>query len=187
MIDILSSFGLSAASGLNAYMPLLIVGLLSRYTNLINLNTPWNVLENGWVLLVLAILLAVEMTADKIPAVDSVNDAIQTVVRPAAGALLFAASNNVVTDMSPVLALILGLLMAGSVHVAKATVRPVVTATTAGVGNPFVSAAEDVVSGGLTLVSLLLPVVAAIVMLVVILLLARLFWHFLHRRQPLAS
>ena len=187
MIDILSSFGLSAASGLNAYLPLLIVGLLARYTNVITLGAPWTALENGWVLLTLIVLLAVEMTADKIPAVDSVNDAIQTVVRPTAGAVLFAASNNVVTDMSPVLALTLGLLMAGSVHVAKATVRPVVTATTGGIGNPFVSAAEDVVSGGLTLVSLLMPILAAIVMLVVIILLARLFWRFLHRRQPLAS
>ncbi len=187
MIDILSSFGLSAASGLNAYLPLLIVGLLARYTNIIDLKAPWNGLENGWVLLVLVILLAIEMTADKIPAVDSVNDAIQTVVRPTAGAVLFAASNNVVTDMSPVLALILGLLMAGSVHAAKATVRPVITATTAGIGNPIVSTVEDVVSGGLTLISLLLPVVAAIVMLAVILLLARLFWRFLRRRQPLTS
>jgi hypothetical protein len=187
MVDILSSFGLSAASGLNAYLPLLIVGLLSRYTNLIQLSEPWNLLENGWVLLVLAVLLAVEMTADKIPAVDTVNDAIQTVVRPTAGALLFAASNNVVTDISPVLALVLGLLMAGSVHAAKATVRPVVTATTGGIGNPVVSTVEDIVSGGLTLVSLLMPILAAILMLVVILLLARLFWRTLRRRQPLPS
>jgi hypothetical protein len=187
MVDILSSFGLSAASGLNAYLPLLIVGLLSRYTNLIQLSEPWNLLENGWVLLVLAVLLAVEMTADKIPAVDTANDAIQTVVRPTAGALLFAASNNVVTDISPVLALVLGLLMAGSVHAAKATVRPVVTATTGGIGNPVVSTVEDIVSGGLTLVSLLMPILAAILMLVVILLLARLFWRTLRRRQPLPS
>jgi hypothetical protein len=160
---------------------------LSRYTNLIQLSEPWNLLENGWVLLVLAVLLAVEMTADKIPAVDTVNDAIQTVVRPTAGALLFAASNNVVTDISPVLALVLGLLMAGSVHAAKATVRPVVTATTGGIGNPVVSTVEDIVSGGLTLVSLLMPILAAILMLVVILLLARLFWRTLRRRQPLPS
>ena len=115
MIDILSSFGLSAASGLNAYLPLLIVGLLGRYTDVIQLGQPWNALENGWVLLVLVVLLAVEMTADKIPAVDTLNDAIQTIVRPTAGAVLFAASNNVVTEISPLLALTLGLVMAGSV------------------------------------------------------------------------
>lgn len=187
MIDILSSFGLSAASGLNAYLPLLIVGLLGRYTDVIQLGEPWNALENGWVLLVLVVLLAVEMTADKIPAVDTVNDAIQTIVRPTAGAVLFAASNNVVTEISPALALTLGLLMAGSVHAAKATVRPAVTATTGGLGNPVVSVAEDVVAGGLTLVSLLMPVMAAVLMLVVIIVLARLFRGLLRRRQPLTS
>lgn len=46
MIDILSAFGLSASSGLNAYLPLLIVGLLARFTDLVNLKAPWNTLEN---------------------------------------------------------------------------------------------------------------------------------------------
>ncbi len=66
MIHILSAFGLSASSGLNAYLPLLIVGLFSRFTDLVNLKAPWNTLENPWVLGVLAVLLVVEMTVDKI-------------------------------------------------------------------------------------------------------------------------
>ena len=82
MIDMLSAFGLSAATGLNAYLPLLIVGLLARFTDLVTLKAPWDTLENPWVLGVLAVLLVIEMTVDKIPAVDSVNDVIQTVVRP---------------------------------------------------------------------------------------------------------
>ncbi len=74
--------------------------------------------------------------ADKVPAVDSVNDVIQTVIRPTAGAILFAASGNVISQMSPVLAMICGLLAAGGVHAVKATVRPVMTATTGGRGEP---------------------------------------------------
>ena len=109
-----------------------------------------------------AVLLVIEMTVDKIPAVDSINDVIQTVVRPAAGAVLFAASGNVIGDMSPVLAMVCGLLVAGGVHAAKATARPVITATTAGVGNPLVSVAEDVVSGATALVAVVLPAVAAV-------------------------
>jgi phage-related protein len=120
------------------------------------------------------------MTVDKIPAVDSINDVIQTVIRPAAGAVLFAASANVVTDVSPALALICGLLVAGGVHAAKATARPVITATTMGVANPVVSVAEDVVSGTTTVVAVLLPAVAAII---VLLLLALFLWWYIRRRR----
>jgi hypothetical protein len=179
MIGVLAAFGLAGATGLNAYLPLLIVGLLGRYTDLITLQSPWNALENPWVLGVLVGLLAVEMAVDKIPAADTVNDVIQTALRPAAGAILFAASGNVISDMSPVLAMICGLLMAFGVHAAKATVRPVVTVTTGGLGNPVVSVAEDVVSGTTTLVAIILPAVAALLVLV----LAGAFAWFIVRRR----
>lgn len=161
MIEVLAAFGLSAATGLNAYLPLLIVGLLARFTDLITLSSPWNTLENPWVLGVLGVLLVIEMTADKIPAVDTVNDAINTVIRPTAGAILFAASGNVISEMSPVLAMICGLLVAGAVHSVKTAVRPAITATTAGLGNPVVSVAEDVVSGVTTLTAVIVPALAA--------------------------
>ena len=180
MIDILSAFGLSAATGLNAYLPLLIVGLLARFTDLITLSTPWDTLENPWVLGVLGVLLVIEMTVDKIPAADTVNDIIQTVVRPAAGAVLFAASSNTVTNVSPALALICGLMGAGGVHAAKATARPIITASTMGVANPVVSVAEDVVSGTTTVLSVLLPAVAAVLILLFLLLFVG--WR-IHRRS----
>ncbi len=181
MIEILSAFGLSAATGLNAYLPLLIVGLLARFTDLITLTAPWNTLENPWVLGVLGVLLVIEMTVDKIPAADTVNDVIQTVIRPAAGAILFAASGNVISEMSPVLAMICGLLVAGGVHAAKATVRPAVTATTAGLGNSVVSVAEDVVSGTTTVVAVVLPAVAAALVLVAVALFIA--WYIRRRKR----
>jgi hypothetical protein len=162
MIEILSAFGLSAASGLNAYLPLLIVGLLARFTDWITLKAPWSTLENSWVLLVLAILLFIETTVDKIPGADTVNDAIQTLIRPAAGAILFAAGSNVISEISPVAAMICGLLVAGGVHAAKATARPMITAGTAGFGNPVVSVVEDVISGVSAFVAIVLPVLAAV-------------------------
>jgi hypothetical protein len=182
MIDVLSAFGLAAATGLNAYLPLLIVGLLARYTDLITLHAPFNALENPWVLGVLAVLLAIEMTADKIPAVDSVNDVIQTVVRPAAGAIIFAASANVISDMHPAVALVCGLLAATSVHAVKATGRPLITATTGGVGNPIVSTAEDVVAGVTTVVAILVPALAATVIIALVAMLAWLLFRRRHRR-----
>jgi Domain of unknown function (DUF4126) len=180
MIDVLSAFGLAAATGLNAYLPLLIVGLLARYTDLITLRSPFDALENPWVLGVLAVLLAIEMTADKIPAVDSINDVIQTAVRPAAGAIIFAASASVITDMHPAVALICGLLAATSVHAVKATGRPLITATTGGLGNPIVSTAEDVVAGVTTVVAVLVPALAATMLIVLVALVA---WLLFRRRR----
>lgn len=153
---IFSAFGLSASAGLNAYIPLLIVAVMARL-GAFELQEPWNALENWWVIGILVVLTIVEVLVDKIPAVDTINDTIQTFIRPAAGAILFAASASVITDVSPVLSIILGLLVAGGVHIAKSTARPVVTATTAGIGNPVISTVEDVVSGTLALLSVILP------------------------------
>ena len=179
MTGIFTAFGLSASAGLNAYIPLLLVGLLARYTDLIHLNSPWDTLSNPWIVLLLCILVIIEMLADKIPAVNHINDLIQTLIRPAAGAIAFAASANVVTDVSPVLALAAGLLVAGTVHVAKAgAVRPMVTATTGGAGNIPVSIAEDVVSTVLSFLAIVLPVLVGTLMIV----LAAFLIYWLSRR-----
>jgi len=165
LLGIFSAFGLSASAGLNAYIPLLVVALLARFTHLIMLNPPWDTLANGWIIGLLVLLSVIEFFADKIPAVNHINDIIQTIVRPSAGAIVFAASANVVSDMHPVLALALGLLVAGSVHAVKsAVVRPAVTATTAGVANVPVSIAEDLVSTVVSLLSALAPVVIIVVL-----------------------
>lgn len=173
---VFTAFGLATAAGLNAYLPLLIVALMARFTDLITLAPPWDALTSPWVIGLLAVLLAIEIVADKVPAVDHANDVIQTVVRPAAGAILFAANGNVISDMTPVLALILGILAAGSVHAAKATFRPVVTATTGGLGNPVVSTVEDIVSAALTFLAILVPVLTFVLLLALIFLVWR-WWR----------
>lgn len=168
LTGIFTAFGLSASAGLNAYIPLLIVGLLARYTNLIALNQPWDTLSNPWIILMLCILVIIEMLADKIPAVNHINDAIQTLIRPAAGAIAFAASANVVTDISPILALASGLLVAGTVHVTKSgMVRPAITATTGGAGNVPVSIAEDVVSTVLSILAIVIPIIIGTLLVVI--------------------
>ncbi|MBN1427446.1 MAG: DUF4126 domain-containing protein [Anaerolineae bacterium] len=155
-MEIFTAFGLSASAGLNAYLPLLIVAVCAKL-EIFTLQEPFDVMTNWWVIGVLAVLLIVEILVDKVPAADTVNDIINTIIRPAAGAILFAASANIVTDLSPVISVILGLLISGSVHAVKATARPVLTATTAGIANPVVSTIEDVVSGITSLVAILLP------------------------------
>ena len=179
LTGIFTAFGLSASAGLNAYIPLLLVGLLAKYTDLINLSKPWDTLANPWIILLLCILVIIEMLADKVPAVNHINDLIQTLIRPAAGAIAFAASANVVTDVSPVLALAAGLLVAGTVHVAKAgAVRPMVTATTGGAGNIPVSIAEDVVSTVLSILAIVLPVLVGTLMVII----AAFIIYWLYRR-----
>jgi hypothetical protein len=155
--NIFTAFGLSASAGLNAYLPLLIVALLARFTGLVTLSQPYDLLSNGWVIAVITILLGIEVLADKIPAVDTANDILQTLIRPTAGAILFAASASVISDIHPVLALACGLVVAGGVHATKATLRPAVTGTSGGVLNPVVSTAEDVVAVVLSILSILVP------------------------------
>ena len=168
LTGIFTAFGLSASAGLNAYIPLLVVGLLARYTDLIALNKPWDTLANPWIILLLCILVIIEMLADKVPAVNHINDLIQTFIRPAAGAIAFAASANVVTEVHPVLALGAGLLVAGTVHLTKSgVVRPAVTATTGGAGNVPVSIAEDVISTVLSILAVVIPILIGTLLVVI--------------------
>jgi len=121
--------------------------------------------------------------ADKVPAVDTANDVIQTFVRPTAGAILFAASVGTAGKVDSVLAMICGLLLAGGVHATQATARPVITTTTAGTMNPVVSTAEDAVS----LIVSVLSVVAPIIGVVLVVLIAIWFIRFWRRRRRRAA
>ncbi|MFD0803989.1 DUF4126 domain-containing protein, partial [Streptomonospora algeriensis] len=97
MLEILTGTGLASAAGLNAYIPLLTVGLLARCTDVLPLGEGWQWLEHPAVLGVLGVLLTLEFAADKIPVVDSVNDVVQTVVRPTSGGITFGAGASSVT------------------------------------------------------------------------------------------
>lgn len=183
-LGIFTAFGLSASAGLNAYIPLLVVGVIAHYTDWIKLSSPWDLIANPWILILLSILLIIEMLADKIPAVNHINDIIQTLVRPAAGAVAFAASANVITNIHPVLALAIGLLVAGSVHTVKAgVVRPAVTATTGGAGNVPVSIAEDVISTILSILSVIIPVVVGILLCLLLVWVIWMLWKRAKRQD----
>ncbi len=183
--SILTAFGLSASAGLNAYIPLLVIALLARFTDLIKLSPPWDTLENPWIIGLLAVLVLIEFFADKFPAVNHVNDAIQTFVRPVAGALLFAASARVITDVHPVISLGAGLLVAGSVHAVKSlAIRPAVTATTGGVGNTPVSILEDIVAGVVSILSIVIPVLFAVLAIIITSWIVWRMWYRPGARRP---
>jgi Domain of unknown function (DUF4126) len=144
---LLTAFGLSSATGLNAYLPLLVAGILDR-TGAVKLGDGFHGLSSWPILAVLAVLLIVDLVGDKVPAVDHVFHMVGMVIHPIAGALAFASTTGAVQHVNPTVALVIGAITGGSLHVARSSVRPVSTLTTAGIATPFVSAAEDVSSGG---------------------------------------
>ncbi|MFE9657629.1 DUF4126 domain-containing protein [Micromonospora sp. NPDC006431] len=189
MLEVLTGSGLAASAGLNAYIPLLLMGLLARYTDLVDLPGGWQWLGNGWVILILAVLLTIEVVADKVPVVDHVNDVVQTVVRPTAGGLAFGAgsSSETVTVSDPDtffsshqwVPVVVGVLIALGVHLLKSAARPVINATTAGFGAPVASTAEDATSAVMSVVAILLPVLVLVFLLGFVLF----FGWFLRRRK----
>jgi hypothetical protein len=186
LAGIFSAFGLSASAGLNAYIPLLVVSLLARYTDLIKLNPPWDTLTSGWIIGLLVVLILIEFFADKLPAINHINDLIQTFVRPVAGAILFAASAKVITEIHPVLSMAAGLFIAGGVHAVKSVaVRPAVTATTGGAGNVPVSILEDIVSTVLSILSVVIPILVAMFVILFTSWIVWLLWRRVNRVHPI--
>jgi len=176
-LRIFEAFGLSAAAGFNAWATLFIVSLAARL-GLLTLAPPYDIMASDPVVAGLFVLMVVEGLADKVPVFDHASHLIHAVLQPAAGAVLFASRSNVITDVSPVLAFFVGALVAGSVHGVRAAFRPLVTVTTAGHGNPLVSALEDVAAVMLAVGFILAPafmiaVTAASLMLAV--------WLWRHR------
>lgn len=186
----MTGFGLATAAGLNAYIPMLLMGLLARFTSLVSLPHGWAWLENGWVMGIVAVLLAVEIVADKIPALDSINDTVQTFVRPTAGGIVFgsgtAAQTAAVSDPAEFartgqwVPVAIGVVTALVVHLTKTAVRPAANAATAGIAAPVLSTIEDFTSVSLSFIAILIP---ALVLVVMIALAWSAFWLLRRRRR----
>ncbi len=162
-----TALGLSTAAGLNAYIPLLTVGLLNRYTDLIDLPAPWDNLGDPLVLGVVGVVGVADFIGDKVPIVDHVLHLIGTVVAPVVGGVLAFASATAF-DVSPGLTVPLGVAAALATQVGRTAARPVSTVTTGGGANPAVSFAEDGVSGALSITALVWPVVTAVLAVIVL-------------------
>lgn len=189
MIAALTGMGLSAAAGLNAYIPFLLVALVARFSDVIVLPQSYAWIESWWAIGIGALLLLTEVVLDKIPAVDTVNDAVQTFIRPSMGGLVFAATSAAEeVDRSswmaahPWVGVVLGVVVSGIVHTGKTAARPLVNAGSLGLGAPVVSTAEDGASIGMSLVAVFLPVLV-IVLLVVGAALLIWLWRATRRRR----
>lgn len=180
LADILSAVGLAialaACAGLRAWLPLLMAGVLSR-AGMLNLGAAFGFLSTNKALALFALATAIEVVGDKIPAVDHALDALSTVLRPAAGAMLAASVFGRITD--PVESAALGLAVGAPValipHAGKTALRAASSAFTAGLANPALSIAEDVATVALFLMAVLVPVAVASALLVVAFLVVRRF------------
>ncbi len=162
---LLTGLGLAAPAGLNAYIPLLVLALAARVTDQVSLTPPYDVLTSTPVIILLLVLLTIEVVADKVPGVDHANDLVQTIVRPAAGAILVLATTGAV-HVSPAIAVPLGILTAGTVHAAKATARPAVTIGSAGMFNPLVSVGEDMLATIASVAAIWMPLLVLLFLLI---------------------
>jgi hypothetical protein len=175
VIEFIIGSSLAAAAGLNAWMPLFLLGLADRLLPAFALPAGWSWLSSDVALWVVGALLVLEIVADKIPALDSVNDIIQSVIRPAAGGIAFGAGAGsqtiAVDDPASFFAdgtwvpVVVGVAIALVVHVVKATTRVAANATTGGIAAPVLSTVEDGASFALAASAIVVPVLAGILLL----------------------
>lgn len=175
MIEFIIGSSLAASAGLNAWMPLFLLGLADRFLPVIELPTGWSWISSDIALWVLGALLVLEIVADKIPALDSINDVVQSVLRPAAGGVVFGAGSSAQTlavdDPSSFFSdntwvpIVSGIVIALVVHVTKATGRVAANAVTGGLAAPVLSTAEDGASFLLAALAIIVPVLAGLLLI----------------------
>ncbi len=187
LVGAAGAFGLAAAAGLNTSLPLLLVGLAARL-GLLTLATPYDALSTNVALTGLALLAGLEIVADKMPGVDSLAHAVQWPLTLAAGAILFGGQHSIVRDVSPGLAVLVGLVTAGGVHTLRSIARPAINLTTLGLGAPLVSALEDFSAFAISAAALLAPPLALGLLLALLLAVALLvLWAGTRLRPAQAS
>jgi hypothetical protein len=152
------AIALAACTGLRAWLPLLLAGLLARFGRL-ELGDSFGFLSSNAALLLFSVATALEIGADKVPAVDHALDGLSTFLRPAAGSLLAASALGVVTE--PLTALVLGVAVGAPSslipHAAKSMLRAASTTLTCGLANPVLSTVEDLGTVFVFVLAVLLP------------------------------
>ena len=184
-----AAFGvvLAATAGLRAFLPVFSASLMAWMTDLpLPDNLAW--LEKPQTVLIFGVATVLEILGDKIPIVDHALDGVQVLTKPVLAAL---AATPFLYQLSPEYSVAIGILLGAplalGVHSAKATARLGSTATTAGVGNPFLSLAEDVAAIASIILGFLAPLVALVLMAVTIFLIARLALRVRRRRRASAQ
>ena len=154
---LLSSVGLALPAGLNAWMPFLVLALADRFSSAVELNEPFDFISSTPGIIIILLLLPTELILDKIPGADHISDLVHTFIRPVAGAILAAAVADASGDLNAWFGALIGISGAGATHAAKMSTRPIITVSTAGVGNPIVSTIEDLTAAISSIIAIFLP------------------------------
>lgn len=159
------TFASGWASGINAYATALVLGLLGRFVGMDQVPLG---LQRTDVLIVMAVLTAIEVVADKIAYVDSIWDTVSTVIRPIAGAVIGALMAGANGDLLTITLAAVGGLTALVSHLVKAGLRLAINTSPEPVTNIGASVAGDVGVVGMTTFAVLAPVPAAILAAVIL-------------------
>lgn len=160
-LAVLLGLGLSASTGLNTFLPLLLLSAAAKFEIAgVELGTKFDWLTSDTAIIVLIVASVVEIIADKVPAVDHFLDSVGTFVRPLAATVATAAALSG-ADVNPTVAAVIGLMIGAPIslgfHTLKAGTRVASSAATMGCANPILSLIEDVISLGLSLLAIFLP------------------------------
>ncbi|MFL6245010.1 MAG: DUF4126 domain-containing protein [Thermoanaerobaculia bacterium] len=161
LLAVLLGLGLSASTGLNTFLPLLLLSAAARFHIAgIELGHRFDWLSSDVAIIVLIVASVVEVIADKVPAVDHFLDSVGTFVRPLA-ATVATASVLTGAHVDPTVAAIVGLMIGAPTslgfHTLKAGTRIASSAATLGCANPVLSLIEDVISVTLSLLAIFIP------------------------------
>jgi hypothetical protein len=152
-VDLVTALGrivpFAFASGINLYATIAVVGLCSHY-HLIALPDQFRAFDNPLVIGVAIALFVVEFIADKIPWVDSLWDAVHTVVRPVGGAVVAVSALGDASPAVQTIAALLGGSVAMTTHLTKAGTRAAANTSPEPFSNWILSITEDVFVVGLT-------------------------------------
>jgi uncharacterized protein DUF4126 len=159
------TMGFSFASGINLYATVAILGLASRY-GWVSLPPQYQVFNNPWIIGGALVLYVVEFVADKIPWVDSMWDAVHSVIRPVGGAAIAVATLGDNSPLAETVVAVLGGALAASTHFSKAGTRVMANASPEPFSNWALSLSEDAFVVGLGVLALKYPAAAAIVVIV---------------------
>jgi len=196
-MDLLAYFGrtlgFSFAAGINLYATVAILGLASRY-GWVTLPEQYRVFDNTWIIGAALVLYVVEFVADKVPWVDTVWDALHTIIRPVGGAAIAIATLGHASPSTQVMVGLLGGALATSTHLSKAGTRVIANASPEPFTNWALSVGEDAFVVALSGLALAHPAIAAIVVLVCLVLIVlcsawimRALRRRFRRRRPLAA
>lgn len=138
------AFSSGWASGVNAYLVVLVLGVADRVSDRSDIP---DALARWDVLAIAGFLYAMEFVADKIPYVDSTWDVVSTAIRPTAGAVIGAMLAGTVPDDARLDQVVLAAVGGGTAlvsHLTKTGLRLAVNTSPEPVTNIGVSVLEDV-------------------------------------------